>query len=202
MILRTLLMRQYMLYKNTLNLYNAFYIFKTTYYFKTKLSINKKLSNICTVLISYKLKNLLQLPQLKLVLIIKNNDECEWDPRMLTNYTICTSILSFCKYWPDDDLFRLKLVASNRNNLHFTFHQDLDDPYGLVGTFNWVRSNTVPVHIMKAYGGSRNMAPFILNSDDVWSDSSTSYAYYSPPPPPPPLPTRKTPAAPIDYEGG
>ena len=31
--------------------------------------------------------------------------------------------------------------------------QDLDDPYGLVGTFNWVRSNTVPVHIMKAYGG-------------------------------------------------
>jgi len=30
--------------------------------------------------------------------------------------------------------------------------QDLDDPYGLVGTFNWVRSNTVPVHIMKAYG--------------------------------------------------
>ena len=28
------------------------------------------------------------------------------------------------------------------------------------------------------------MAPFILNSDDAWSDSSTSCTYYSPAPPP------------------
>jgi len=29
---------------------------------------------------------------------------------------IGNNILSFCKYWPDDGLFRPKLVASSRNN--------------------------------------------------------------------------------------
>ena len=67
-----------------------------------------------TVLISQKFKKLLQITQLKLVLIIKNNNECEWDPMKLTSYTICTSIFFF--NWPDDGLFGLKLVANNRNN--------------------------------------------------------------------------------------
>ena len=47
-------MRQYMLYKNTLNLYNTFilYIFKIIYNFKIKFSINRNLGNTCTVRIS------------------------------------------------------------------------------------------------------------------------------------------------------
>jgi len=68
-------MRQYMFYKNTWNLYNTFYTvyFKTIYNFKVKLSINKNLGDMRTVLISQKFKKLLQITQLKLVLIIKNN---------------------------------------------------------------------------------------------------------------------------------
>jgi len=49
---------------------------------------------------------------------------------ILTSYTICTSSFKFCKYWPDDGLFRLKLVANIWNNkkivvsdrVHILFH--------------------------------------------------------------------------------
>jgi len=61
-------------------------------------------------------QNSIQITQLKLLLIIKNNKEFVWDPMKLTRYTICTNILNFCKYWPDDGIVRRKLVASNRNN--------------------------------------------------------------------------------------
>jgi hypothetical protein len=43
--------------------------------------------------------------------------------------------------------------APKLGNKRTFLHKDLVDPYGLVGTFSWIRSNTVPVHIMKAYGG-------------------------------------------------
>ena len=46
-----------------------------------------------------------------------NNNDCEWDPVILTNYIICTSIFKcLYKYWPDDGLFRPKLVANIWNN--------------------------------------------------------------------------------------
>jgi len=44
-------------------------------------------------------------------------------------------------------------LAPKLGNKTTFLHQDLDDPYGLVSTFNWLRSITVPVHVMKAYGG-------------------------------------------------
>ena len=43
--------------------------------------------------------NLLQIAQLKLVLIIKNNIECEWDPIKLTFRHYAPAFLRFCKYW-------------------------------------------------------------------------------------------------------
>jgi len=51
------------------------------------LSVNKNLGNTCTVLLSYKFRNLLQITQLKLVLIIKNKNEYKWDPMKMTSYT-------------------------------------------------------------------------------------------------------------------
>jgi len=44
-------------------------------------------------------------------------------------------------------------LAQKLGNKTTLLHQDLDNPYGLVGTFNWIRSNTLPVHMMETYGG-------------------------------------------------
>ena len=56
--------------------------------------------------------------------------DCEWDRMTLTSYIICNRMFKFCKYWPDDGLFRPKLVAKIWNNkkivvsdgVHLLFH--------------------------------------------------------------------------------
>ena len=45
-----------------------------------------------------------------------NGNGIPWILRVIL-YAVCTGILKFLlKYWPDDGLFRLKLVANNWNN--------------------------------------------------------------------------------------
>jgi len=40
-------------------------------------------------------KKLLQLTKLQQASTIQNNNDCEWDPMILTSYIICTSIFKF-----------------------------------------------------------------------------------------------------------
>ena len=80
------------------------YVFKTVYSFQIinqqdHQSINKNFGNTFTVLTSLNFKNknktAIDNATLKLILVIKNNNECEWDPMKLMSYTICTNIFKF-----------------------------------------------------------------------------------------------------------
>ena len=64
-------------------------------YFKIKLSINKNFGNMCMVFIS---KTLITNNTTVAGINYKEQYKCEWDPMILTNYIICTSIFKFCKY--------------------------------------------------------------------------------------------------------
>jgi len=50
-------------------------------------------------------------------ILLTNNfgNNCKWDPTELTFLYYMDQHFKFvCKYWPDDGLLRLKIVANNR----------------------------------------------------------------------------------------
>ena len=89
------------------------YIFNTIYSFKKKSSINKNFNNTCTVLISKLTTDNTTIAGIN----YKEQHECECDPTVLTNYDIWRAFLIFfINIWPDNGLFRPKLVATIWNN--------------------------------------------------------------------------------------
>ena len=109
----------------------------------------------------------LVITQLKLVLIIKNNNECEWDPINLTSFTICTSIFKFLlKYWPDDGLFRPKLVANNWDNkikivasdrVHVLFHL----LFGLIQNLNYENNYLVILYYCYSCSWNKRLIVYV-----------------------------------------
>jgi len=95
------------------------------------------------------------------------------------------------------NIFSAYELAPKLGNKTTFLHQDLDDLYGLLDTFNWVRSNTVPVHIMNAYGTVETwLHLFLIQMTHGVIRQLPAPTTHLPPPP------KKNLAAPIDYEGG
>ena len=70
-------------------------IFKTIYNFKLKCSINKYFSYACTVRATQNSNLTTDNTIIAGISTTKNNNDCEWDPMILTSYITHTSIFKF-----------------------------------------------------------------------------------------------------------